>query len=197
VPLFTMFMAGLMWCICQLAWLGVGSKSSLVAHMYRFAMSYTHGLIFSVAVIHLMQLRPYLPSGYIEWRKSVVDPYWWLWFVTRLFGITTFDTRTIVPVMLWLGAVVWFALPFTHFATRPAACRLDAATTAVLHNVGDSGSNSYNSNAILDQSFVDVFLLNMMGHVCLTIMFSHIVFLLAMQPCKTPTEHGVSGIKAR
>lgn len=92
------------WCSI-LAWFGLFvDRSSFVTTCLRMLLCYAHALPLNLIFCNTMQLfnGNYLPSSSPEWRRSLQDVHWWVWFVSRLFGVHDMMVRnsTILRIVL-------------------------------------------------------------------------------------------------
>lgn len=143
------------------AWLGVFDRSVYVGILYKMVVAFSSASLLFFVGHNSRRLLNYLPRDRDEWRLKATDWTWWLWLASRVAGV--YDLATATTTLLWAACLIWFSWPFRYFYYYRASVCYSATTGP-------------------GRVAVDVFLVNMIGHSALLVLFCFTLYLLVIVP---------------
>jgi hypothetical protein len=108
----------------SLAWLGFFNRNDFVHEMFRWMLSYYFAGLIGYIINSLAGAGKYLPKDWNGWKESVQQSSWWMWLVSRAFGLH--NPALAGGNLLWLALKTFFAYAFYYFFYyRKQVCEFD------------------------------------------------------------------------
>lgn len=99
------------------AWWGI-----FFTDRFQFASDALHGLLslglasfLSFFTINLLTMRKYLPHSVDQWKKALVDGKWWLWIISRIWGMRDYLSISIVLTWVFTWAIAFWPLRYLFY----------------------------------------------------------------------------------
>lgn len=128
------------------AWMGFITRSVFVHETMNWLLSFYCASVFSYFFHNFLQLKHYLPTTTESFMQSIRNFHWWVWLISRFFGIVEYDTIITSSTILWFIVSLFCFYPVRYFYYyRRSTCAFDER------------NHIYFVNTIAHMSFVVIF----------------------------------------